>query len=550
MDSSLDLSKPLDSAMKNPNNQDMPLIDLSIFAPQKIHSNILPASLCKKLGAFVYKIDEQALYVVLQNPNDTHTKLLITRQLIHLAKPIVFCVESSFCFAWILRALIFIEGFYAQLDIGAMLEFLLQEAIALEASDIHIETKADYASVRFRIDGRLREIGRIELEDFSKLTTKLKLATSLDITESRLPQDGRMQKVLGGVEYDFRLSFVPLFGGESIVIRILYKHIQHITLDTLGLDEVVCTHLRRAIMHKNGLILVVGPTGSGKSTTLYALLEEIKTSQKKIITKVVKSDNRKIFDGINYILNQNRQVYIVAPLIDYSENKRYSIDALSAKYILKCPLLYNEQDIFPENALFVGDILSSGYFGAELCEIEQDENVAVIGAGPVGLCAMICSKLFTNGKIIAIDIDQYRLEYAKRIGIADYIVNPLRESVKLFVNNVTSGHGADKVIEAAGTKESFQISWEIARANAIIAIVAMYEENLTLPLPAMYGKNLTFKTGGVDAIHCKKLLDLISKGKISTEFLISKTFALDNILEAYDYFENRRGNCFKVAIKH
>lgn len=284
MDSSLDLSKPLDSAMKNPNNQDMPLIDLSIFAPQKIHSNILPASLCKKLGAFVYKIDEQALYVVLQNPNDTHTKLLIARQLIHLAKPIVFCVESSFCFAWILRALIFIEGFYAQLDIGAMLEFLLQEAIALEASDIHIETKADYASVRFRIDGRLREIGRIELEDFSKLTTKLKLATSLDITESRLPQDGRMQKVLGGVEYDFRLSFVPLFGGESIVIRILYKHIQHITLDTLGLDEVVCTHLRRAIMHKNGLILVVGPTGSGKSTTLYALLEEIKTSQKKIIT--------------------------------------------------------------------------------------------------------------------------------------------------------------------------------------------------------------------------------------------------------------------------
>ncbi len=230
------------------------------------------------------------------------------------------------------------------------------------------------------------------------------------------------------------------------------------------------------------------------------------------------------------------------------------IDGCQAEYV-RVPYADNGLTRIPDNvtyeeALFTGDILSSGYFGAELCEIEQDENVAVIGAGPVGLCAMICSKLFTNGKIIAIDIDQYRLEYAKRIGIADYIVNPLRESVKLFVNNVTSGHGADKVIEAAGTKESFQISWEIARANAIIAIVAMYEENLTLPLPAMYGKNLTFKTGGVDAIHCKKLLDLISKGKISTEFLISKTFALDNILEAYDYFENRRGNCFKVAIKH
>lgn len=207
-------------------------------------------------------------------------------------------------------------------------------------------------------------------------------------------------------------------------------------------------------------------------------------------------------------------------------------------------------NVTDEEALFTGDILSTGYFGAELCEIEKGETVAVIGAGPVGLCAMSCAKLFTDGKIIAIDIDQYRLDYAKRIGLADYTINPLREAVKLRINNITDKRGVDKVIEAAGTKESFQISYEIARNHSIIAIVAMYEENLTLPLPAIYGKNLIFKTGGVDATHCKKLLELISKGKITTEFLISKTFTLDNIIEAYQYFDNRSGNCFKVAIKN
>ncbi len=230
------------------------------------------------------------------------------------------------------------------------------------------------------------------------------------------------------------------------------------------------------------------------------------------------------------------------------------IDGCQAEYV-RVPFADKGLTKIPDNvtyeeALFTGDILSSGYFGAELCQIEQGENVAVIGAGPVGLCAMSCAKLFTNGKIIAIDIDPYRLDYAKRIGLADYTVNPFRESAALFVRNITEGRGADKVIEAAGTAESFKTSWEIARANAIIAVVAMYEKDINLPLPSIYGKNLIFKTGGVDAVHCRTLLEYISKGKISTEFLITKTFTLDNILEAYNYFENRTDNCFKVAIRN
>lgn len=201
-----------------------------------------------------------------------------------------------------------------------------------------------------------------------------------------------------------------------------------------------------------------------------------------------------------------------------------------------------------ENALFVGDILSSGYWGAELCEIQKGDTVAVIGAGPVGLCSMISAKLLGAEKIIAIDVDDTRLEIAKNQNLADVVINPLNSDVEKEVKDLTEGRGADSVIEAAGGKDTFQTAWKIARANAIVALVAMYEENQTLPLPDMYGKNLTFKTGGVDAVNCSKLVDLISEKKINTDFLITHKFSLDNIQEAYKLFENKSDNCLKIAI--
>ncbi len=203
-----------------------------------------------------------------------------------------------------------------------------------------------------------------------------------------------------------------------------------------------------------------------------------------------------------------------------------------------------------ENALFVGDILSSGYFGAELCEIKENDTIAIIGAGPVGLCAMASAKTFHAGKVIAIDIDNYRLEFAKRLNLADYIFNPLNCDIEKEVKILTSMRGADGVIECAGTNESFQTAWKIARPNSVVAIVAMYEEDQTLPLPQMYGKNLIFKTGGVDAIHCEKLVEMISKGIINPDFLISKTFDFNEIEKAYKYFENHTDNCLKVALKY
>lgn len=228
------------------------------------------------------------------------------------------------------------------------------------------------------------------------------------------------------------------------------------------------------------------------------------------------------------------------------------IDGCQAEYI-RVPyadkgLVKIPENVSYKNALFTGDILSSGYFGAELCEIKSGDTIAIIGCGPVGLCAMMCAKISGAGKIIAIDIDENRLELSKKLNLADYTANPLKTDIGSFVKSLTENRGADSVIEAAGGENTFETAWEIARPNAIVALVAMYEKSQTLPLPEMYGKNLIFKTGGVDAIHCERLLKLISEGKINTDFLITKEFPLADIKTAYEIFENKQDNCLKIAI--
>lgn len=218
------------------------------------------------------------------------------------------------------------------------------------------------------------------------------------------------------------------------------------------------------------------------------------------------------------------------------------IDGCQAEYV-RVPYADNGLTKLPdsvsyENALFVGDILASGYFGAEMCEIRKGDTIAVIGAGPVGLCAMMCAKYMGAGKIIAIDIDKTRLNIAQEQGLADEVFTPKTCDIT----------NADGVIECAGTNETFQLAWKIARPNAIVGVVAMYEENQILPLPQMYGKNLTFKTGGVDANKCDLLVKLIEEKKISTDFLITHTFSLDRILDAYRLFEEKPEGCLKIAI--
>ena len=117
-----------------------------------------------------------------------------------------------------------------------------------------------------------------------------------------------------------------------------------------------------------------------------------------------------------------------------------------------------------------------------------------------------------------------------------------------FVKAHSDHGGADRVLEVAGSNDTFQLAWQCARPNAIVTIVALYNEAQLLPLPNMYGKNLTFKTGGVDGCDCEEVLNLIAQGKIDTTPLITHRFPLSRIDEAYRLFENKEDGVIKIAI--
>ena len=210
-------------------------------------------------------------------------------------------------------------------------------------------------------------------------------------------------------------------------------------------------------------------------------------------------------------------------------------------------------DIDDKDFLLVGDALSSGYFGIDLGKVKNGDWVGVIGCGPVGLCTLICGKL-KGAKLIAFDINNKCLNYAKKCGLADFYLNPKdfksdEELLKKIEEICGEQKGCDCTVEVAGTDESFQMAWKITRPNGTVSLVAMYEKNQELPLPVMYGKNLVFKTGGVDAINCDYLIKLIKEGKISVKELVTHEFIFEDILTAVDLFRNKNEFCVKIAVK-
>lgn len=204
------------------------------------------------------------------------------------------------------------------------------------------------------------------------------------------------------------------------------------------------------------------------------------------------------------------------------------------------------ETVSDEQALFVGDILATGFWAAKISEIKEDDTVLIIGGGPTGICTLICTMLKNPKKIIVCEKDKARRDFIKRY-YPNVIVTEPKNCIDI-INRECERGGADVVIEVAGLEETFQMAWMAARPNAIVTIVALYDKPMILPLPDMYGKNLTFKTGGVDACDCAEILSLIEQGKIDTTPLITHKYSLKDIEKAYEIFENKRENVIKIAI--
>jgi general secretion pathway protein E len=165
-----------------------------------------------------------------------------------------------------------------------LINAILSEAVKSQASDVHLETFEEHLSVRLRIDGLLREVLRPRRELASLLVSRIKVMAKLDIAEKRIPQDGRIALRLAGHEVDVRVSTLPSSHGERVVMRLLDKQAGNLDLDRLGLNPQVRERLREALHKPHGILLVTGPTGSGKTTTLYAGLASLNSLERNILT--------------------------------------------------------------------------------------------------------------------------------------------------------------------------------------------------------------------------------------------------------------------------
>ena len=250
---------------------------------------------CVANGLAVYESADGALHCASRTPQDSLLREVIGALPTEL--PVLWHLIRSRDADWLTKLLA-----TGREDLGASddvehLRELAEEAPVIElvntifsqaadenASDIHIEPDEHEFHVRLRVDGVLQTRSRLPIERFAAVASRIKLIAALDIAERRLPQDGRMSVRAAGIEFDVRVSVVPGVHGESVVMRLLPKDRGHLRLDRLGLETDHLAKLSQWAREPNGIVLVTGPTGSGKSTTLYAVLAEVNDRSAKIIT--------------------------------------------------------------------------------------------------------------------------------------------------------------------------------------------------------------------------------------------------------------------------
>jgi general secretion pathway protein E/type IV pilus assembly protein PilB len=270
------------------------------ITPNFILSRKVPAKILEKYKVLPIKEDPKSIEVAFADPLDIEAQNTISR---YFKKPIQIVISSE---KEILKhinqlknrekANSIIEQMKKEIAGNAetakeeesatmqFIKYLVTLSVSKGASDIHIETDEEAMSVRSRIDGVLQELISIEKELFSAVAARIKLLSNLNISEKRKPQDGRFSMELNGNHFDFRVSTLPIATGESIVIRILDKRNIMKELEDIGINSENLDKWKKALKAPNGIVLVTGPTGSGKSTTLYASLNRIKSVEEKVIT--------------------------------------------------------------------------------------------------------------------------------------------------------------------------------------------------------------------------------------------------------------------------
>ncbi len=307
--------------MKNNFFYNYPILKVSIddFKPISDDGNQYPIEFMENYSVIKLKEDEEVVYIGICNPNN----LTLLEDLINFhKKKVIFCkIEKSELAGYLGEKMSKVNASKAEKSIHLdekilidklandaptvnLVNSIMIEGIRKEASDIHIEASFEEVIVRYRIDGYLQSMYHFEKDRFPAISSRIKIMANLNIMERRLPQDGRITVHVGDDVIDIRVSIVPIVNGESIVLRLFNKKQTALNLDQLGLDDQELRYLQNMFKITHGLVLVTGPTGSGKTTSLNAILRVIRSDSIKIIT--IEDPVEYVTDGIDQIQTNDR----------------------------------------------------------------------------------------------------------------------------------------------------------------------------------------------------------------------------------------------------
>ncbi|MBU2870308.1 GspE/PulE family protein [Colwellia sp. E2M01] len=305
---------------------DVPFLDISQHKISPNVATLLPEVHARRLRALIIEDRGASVLLGMSDPADLSGLDQLERMLSPKRIELAVVMESQIfdAFDGLYRRTAEIESFASQLEeeyeesssfnletnfldeggdatVGKLLQSVFEDAVQMRASDIHIEPEEQQLRIRQRIDGVLQEKVLKENKIASAMVLRLKLMAGLDISEKRIPQDGRFHLDIAGHSIDVRMSTMPVQFGESVVMRLLDQSAGLLSLDQTGMPADIAERIRLQIHRPHGMILVTGPTGSGKTTTLYAALSELNEPSKKIIT---------VEDPVEYRLPRINQVQI------------------------------------------------------------------------------------------------------------------------------------------------------------------------------------------------------------------------------------------------
>lgn len=198
-------------------------------------------------------------------------------------------------------------------------------------------------------------------------------------------------------------------------------------------------------------------------------------------------------------------------------------------------------------ALLVGDVLSTGYFAVTNGNPRPGDDIAIFGAGPVGLCALASARLFSPARLILVDMEDYRLEVGLSMG-ATHVFNPGKSSVVREIKGVTGGRGVNLAIDAVGIPDTVSECMSCTVNSGVVSVVGIGPPEINFPIGTLFLKNLTLKAGIVPLSNMGRLMKLIAQGRLDVTPLITHRISLNNIIEGYHMFRDREDKCIKVMV--